>query len=342
MVKVNLNPGFIYVMQESDFFTGALSDHVKIGIVKDPRIPFERLKEHQTGNSRKVEIVAQYHAEEVSAAEALVHRRLARQRIHGEWFVSASANLSNSYRDEIQLAIKESDGLAKLELEAASFKGLKSNGKTRKASDSELEMTAELRHFEKVIREYQNQQAQIKVELASDCAEYAGIQDVCEWTYQFGKSRLSMRTLKALDPKVHSSLMHPVVKGNFNPDVPRGKSPAKPVFPADAMDLVNARNFTARTMSQAEKHSKYLEIEEQISQFETVRDEIRLRLMIAVGENDAVENVATWVRRDVDTPISGHSTLLQNTEPELFARAQIRSKDRVGFRVKPYMSYARP
>lgn len=342
MGTVNLNPGFIYVMQQSDFFTGAVSDQLKIGIVKDPRTPVERLKDHQTGNSRKLTIVAEYHAEEVSAAEALVHRRLAKHRVHGEWFVSQTTNLSDSFRDEIDLAIRETSSLANLEMVAATYKGTRSNGKIRKASDSELEMTEELRHYERVVRDLQGEQAQIKVDLSSDCVDYAGIVDLCEWTYHEGKSGLSMTKLKTLDPKVHSSLLHKVVRGNFTPDVPRGKSPAKPVFPSQIRDLVSRGRFLERTRSQAEKHHRYLELEEEISQFETVRDEIRLRLMIAVGECDSIENVATWIRKSVDSPVSGHAALLEEKHPELFEKAQVASKDRVGFRVRPYMSYPRP
>ena len=336
-----MNAGSIYVLQQSDFLTGELSDQVKIGIVKDPRIPTDRLKEHQTGNSRKVAVASEYRALDVSAAEALTHRRLSTMRVFGEWFVSDSSDLSASFVQEIRLAVCETNTLANLQLEVEPLKASKSNGKARKATDGELEMAAEFGEYERIIRNYELEQSKIRTELASNSHGFAGIQDVSEWTFQEGLVGFSMPELKKIDPRVHAELMQGAIKGSFLPSVSRGKPIPKIVYPLNIAKLVGEGSLAERTEKHAEQHLRYLELEELICQFETTRDEIRLHLMLAVGLHDAIEDVATWKRRITDAPASGHAQFLKETRPDLFDKAQRRSSDRSGLRIKPYRSYPR-
>ena len=88
--SLNHNIGFIYFMTERDLFGYPCGPYVKIGLVKgndEGRSSFDRRKEHQTGNPREIIIEAEVetHAQ-VSTLESLVHQRLAKYRIHGEWF----------------------------------------------------------------------------------------------------------------------------------------------------------------------------------------------------------------------------------------------------------------
>ena len=84
------NIGFIYFMTEKDLFGYACGPYVKIGLVKgndDGRSSFDRRKEHQTGNPREIVIEEEIKTKaQVSTLESLIHQRLAKYRIHGEWF----------------------------------------------------------------------------------------------------------------------------------------------------------------------------------------------------------------------------------------------------------------
>ena len=77
-------------MTERDLFGYPCGPYVKIGLVKgndDGRSSFERRKEHQTGNPREIIVEAEVKTyAQVSTLESLVHQRLAKYRIHGEWF----------------------------------------------------------------------------------------------------------------------------------------------------------------------------------------------------------------------------------------------------------------
>ena len=85
---MKLVPGTIYFVRESDSKTSGHSDLVKIGLVAGERSPFERLREHQTGNPRKLLFDESQFVwtDAVAFVEAQLHRRYAKQRVSGEWF----------------------------------------------------------------------------------------------------------------------------------------------------------------------------------------------------------------------------------------------------------------
>ena len=80
------DPGAIYFIKESsqnsiDF------PLVKIGLVYNDRSPYERLKDHQTGNPRRLSLSDEYIVETdaVSFVEAQLHNRFSAKRVLGEW-----------------------------------------------------------------------------------------------------------------------------------------------------------------------------------------------------------------------------------------------------------------
>lgn len=55
----------------------------KIGIAKNPS---QRIKQLQTGNSDKLQIIETYQSENASKIESALHHRYAHVRNEGEWF----------------------------------------------------------------------------------------------------------------------------------------------------------------------------------------------------------------------------------------------------------------
>ena len=111
------NIGFIYFMTEKDLFGYPCGPYVKIGLVKgndDGRSSFERRKEHQTGNPREIIVEAEVKTyAQVSTLESLVHQRLAKYRIHGEWFnygedgIGQYVELTKSINKDLEAQIKD-------------------------------------------------------------------------------------------------------------------------------------------------------------------------------------------------------------------------------------------
>jgi hypothetical protein len=83
---------------------------VKIGLVRasERRNSFNRLREHQTGNPRALQILKKeiISTQAVDRVEALLHRLYAKQRVSGEWF---------EFKSELQVqeAIKRTKVFAK-------------------------------------------------------------------------------------------------------------------------------------------------------------------------------------------------------------------------------------
>lgn len=90
---MKIDSGTIYFVRETDRETGDLSDLVKIGLVSDPKSPYLRLKEHQTGNPRKLVFDANQFVQTsaVEYVEWLIHKTFASERVSGEWFLLPSA-----------------------------------------------------------------------------------------------------------------------------------------------------------------------------------------------------------------------------------------------------------
>jgi len=87
-------PGEIYFVRENILGTNDLSSFVKIGLVADQRSSAERLKEHQTGNPRRLHNQAVIETPAVHRVEAMLHRIYAPHRVSGEWF---------DFKDEAQI-----------------------------------------------------------------------------------------------------------------------------------------------------------------------------------------------------------------------------------------------
>lgn len=78
--------GEIYFVRETILGTEDISPFVKIGLVAAPRTSDERLKDHQTGNPRRLYNQDVVETGAVFRVEALMHRLFAPNRISGEWF----------------------------------------------------------------------------------------------------------------------------------------------------------------------------------------------------------------------------------------------------------------
>jgi hypothetical protein len=85
---VNLTPGELYFIGETDLLTKKETSYVKIGLVKEvgDRTSDARASEHQTGNPRRLHVAKVVKTHAVSEVENIIHKLCAPQRISGEWF----------------------------------------------------------------------------------------------------------------------------------------------------------------------------------------------------------------------------------------------------------------
>jgi len=83
---MELGQGEIYFIAERDGSSN--TGFIKIGLVRerDGRNSYDRIKEHQTGNPRPLELLNVVKTVLVSTVENTLHREYAGRRVSGEWF----------------------------------------------------------------------------------------------------------------------------------------------------------------------------------------------------------------------------------------------------------------
>ncbi len=104
--RMNIAPGELYFIRETDYLTNKLTNYVKIGLVKDVegRTSTDRAAEHQTGNPRTLSVYKVVKTPAISEVENIVHKLYATHRIEGEWFHFTDAQLATAIKAASQIA----------------------------------------------------------------------------------------------------------------------------------------------------------------------------------------------------------------------------------------------
>jgi hypothetical protein len=116
-------PGEIYFVRE--WFRGESkpSPFIKIGLVALDRTSDERLKQHQTGNPRRLYNEHVVKTDAVHRVEAVLHKLFAVDRVSGEWFdfsneatYKAAVDKAKSLAEEMRVLVPLFEEVAALEL----------------------------------------------------------------------------------------------------------------------------------------------------------------------------------------------------------------------------------
>jgi hypothetical protein len=104
---MNLAPGELYFIGETDVLTKKETSYVKIGLVREfnEKTSEARASEHQTGNPRHLHVAKVVKAHAISEVENIIHKLFAPQRISGEWFYFTAS--------ELKTAISTAEALSK-------------------------------------------------------------------------------------------------------------------------------------------------------------------------------------------------------------------------------------
>jgi hypothetical protein len=97
--------GEVYFIRERDRIDGGSSSYVKIGIVQDiARDSQQRLREHQTGNPRDLEL---HHVTQTPGpyrVERFLHQKFGPKRVRSEWFRFSDAELESAVQTAERMA----------------------------------------------------------------------------------------------------------------------------------------------------------------------------------------------------------------------------------------------
>lgn len=99
--------GEVYFIRERDRLDGANSQNVKIGIVKDvARDSQERLKDHQTGNPRDLELHHVTQTPGPHRVETFLHQKFGPNRVRSEWFRLSDEELETAVQTAERMALE--------------------------------------------------------------------------------------------------------------------------------------------------------------------------------------------------------------------------------------------
>ncbi len=341
---VRLNPGTIYFVRESDGPDKQFSNLVKIGLVEGDRSPFVRLREHQTGNPRRLKFdESQFvSTDAVKYVESQLHRAFADRRVSGEWF---KFETEQQLEDAVALArglSAEMVELSKVFEDAAKLEFRYSNGMNKPASDEEIHWGTQLARASvyvaqatDLIDNIRDSLKEVAIREGEEAVEGVLSKVVIEKEPAFSTS--AFRDSNKENKKLHSEL---------SDVIPRWSATFKLLIEIDSTDLdvvvTDQLDELAVALDKAVKTHDVLALNEtelrakQLSapfEWEAARSEALL--MSSCGECEGIENICTWSRKVVERK-SFNPEKLRESYPDLYREYVLPREPEVKFIRLPF------
>jgi len=330
-----LEPGKVYFMREVDLLTKQEFPYYKIGKVLNEKDVNTRLKEHQTGNPRSIEIVAEVESKQVTRLETALHNLNAGVRIHsGEWFhfpteVELNAAIADAQRLNAEVDANSTQTERAIELAKTA-----SNGAKREA-DSEARDIAELLVSNNGASKILTGNAK---NIANELRQREGdelFDRVGKITPGKPKSAFSSADLKKDNPELYaqfetqesfSKVFRPV--GNISV----GESNLLVVEYGFGHDLKHLA-----TLSIAELHAEYLRLWALRATYDWTAENLANALRVATGEYEGIEGLVSWKRYNT---FRFDSARFKAEMPDLYQQFVRESQGKETFKVFEWKSYS--
>jgi hypothetical protein len=152
MTTPSTEPGEIYFIGERDMRSGERSPYVKIGLVGSTRTSADRLYDHRTANPRELIVHGEVRTDLVAWVENALHRKFAKYRIQGEWFVLDDELIAAAILEAQRLASTLAP-LVSIIARAKELRGVESDGSAIPATAEVLEWLAKVRLAKALVKE---------------------------------------------------------------------------------------------------------------------------------------------------------------------------------------------
>ena len=298
---------FIYFMTERDLFGYPCGPYVKIGLVKgndDGRSSFERRKEHQTGNPREIIVEAEVKTyAQVSTLESLVHQRLAKYRIHGEWFNYGGDGIQ-PYVDLTKTINEDLEGQIEDNLLINQYALIEDNGEELKPSSEAKDIHNDLLEAKKEIIKIKNEKDLANLKLRSfDKSFYRDIDGICFYEKIKPQEKFDKVNFEKDHPDIFKKLSVDIINSSFNikKDLKNKKSEefkkleelieGQKFIKEDSFDSIN------RNKDLIKLHSRWLDAHVNLQPFEFKKKLLENKLKVLVGERQGIKDICSWKRK---------------------------------------------
>ncbi|MDC0067608.1 GIY-YIG nuclease family protein [Gammaproteobacteria bacterium] len=307
MFESKLISGSVYFNREVDVISGLVSDYLKIGIVKNEREVAQRLKEHQTGNPRKIISVAELQSPMVTVAENFLHSWFSQLRVKGEWFqINQHSVEQDVLRTAEKLIAEQQDSIE--DFSRWSELGKEGSNETiREPNEEERDLHEALLIAEhKLILEKAKQDI-VAGKIYESTNFTSGIKDVLDRTVFKINEKFRKRDFKETYPDIFKNylvMQQSETKGTIKLHNKQTLSTIdshlhlKKQNSATSSDISTniSWELAERTELIEVLHTQYLENLKMVSEAEWLVERLRAKLARMIGRDKGLNDVAIWVR----------------------------------------------
>lgn len=301
---MNIESGEIYFVREVDPRTKQFTRFVKIGLVHESqeRDSLTRLKDHQTGNPRSLELPQgnYFKVPAVTAVEAMMHKFYAQLRVSGEWFEFGDELAVEQAKTKARLLGDEVASFIPVFEAAEKLANTPSNGKTLEPSPKALDIWSKLcvTHAKLIALKKIDKGLETRFKDADAAGVELG-ELVTKGTKKEPK-KFPWETLKESHPEIYKRYHKSIrkIEGSFRPKYSKVTLELGETFTQLESRLSKIISSTP-DQNLAALNMPKLELVYEISLLDWEETLLKAELMLECGKNDALSKVCEWKRTRV-------------------------------------------
>ena len=338
--------GYIYFMTEIDLFGYPSGSYVKIGLVKgteEGRSSIERRKEHQTGNPRKIIVEKEIKTyAQVSTLESLIHQKLAKNRIHGEWFkydengIAPYIEITEELKNDLESQIDSDNAIA-------NYLSIEDNQQEIKASSESKDIHKQLLKVKESILNLKKERELTVLKLKTINKNFSkDIDGICSYEKVKPSQSFNRVGFQKDYPDIVEKIGVMVINHNFllKKDIKQKKNDEikdlEEIIKLQKFEDDNSKRILNRTKSAIELHKIWLDVHVALQPLELERKYLENKLKLITGENLGIKEVCTWKRRKIKQVKKSD---LISFDPELANKYMKIGKPTIKFKVNDYRPY---
>ena len=338
--------GYIYFMTEIDLFGYPSGSYVKIGLVKgteEGRSSIERRKEHQTGNPRKIIVEKEIKTyAQVSTLESLIHQKLAKNRIHGEWFkydengIAPYIEITEELKNDLESQIDSDNAIA-------NYLSIEDNQQEIKASSESKDIHKQLLKVKESILNLKKERELTVLKLKTINKNFSkDIEGICSYEKVKPSQSFNRVGFQKDYPDIVEKIGVMVINHNFllKKDIKQKKNDEikdlEEIIKLQKFEDDNSKRILNRTKSAIELHKIWLDVHVALQPLELERKYLENKLKLITGENLGIKEVCTWKRRKIKQVKKSD---LISFDPELANKYMKIGKPTIKFKVNDYRPY---
>ena len=305
-----MKEGDIYLLRDRDLRVNppVQSNYLKIGIAKDTP---KRVKQHQTGNPRKIETTYQQLVPGKTELETFLHHYFSTDRTRGEWFWIDSAREASDVMPILTAHHNEQIAHQANLVVIDTVKGSIDNGTIRPPTPAEQILSDELKAAEELLAMAKAQHNIHDYNLRAMLNSGNGIDGVITLNQKssppdFDKTAFLASLTPAEFAMCHSSgtelksdakfLHQKRTLPTIDPTLNTAKTAAKALAPAN-IPLSNLANpVVPRTGSIESEHHEWLSTRRDIAIHKWTVDQKKAELKASIGSDQEITGVLRWTR----------------------------------------------